>query len=100
MDFSNIGLFNIMKAKMDYISARQGVLAQNIANADTPGYKAMDVAEPDFKKLVAHGLQMTTTSPKHMTGGKGGSSGFKIEKRPGTDELNPDGNNVVIEEEM
>ena len=105
MDFSTIPLFSVMKTKLGYLSERQAVLAQNVANADTPGYKAMDVAEPDFAKMVgasggSQSLRMTVTDPKHMTGGGGGSGQFKMEKRNATDELNPNGNNIVIEEEM
>lgn len=105
MDFSSMPLFNIMKSKLHYLSERQGVLAQNIANADTPQYRAMDIAAPDFKKMVgANGaggqLQMTTTSPQHLKGQAGGVGMFKLEKRKLTDELNPSGNNISVEEEM
>lgn len=99
MDFSNIPLFSVMRSKLTYMSERQGVLAQNIANVDTPGYRAMDVSAPDFSKMVAHKLQMTATNAHHMGGGKASGS-FKHEPRKNTDELNPVGNNVVIEEEM
>jgi len=105
MDFSTIPLFSVMKGKLNYMSERQSALAQNVANADTPGYKAMDIPEPDFKKMMggsgaSQNLQMTVTDPKHMTGGDGQSGMFRVEQRKNTDELNPNGNNVVIEEEM
>lgn len=105
MDFSSIPLFNIMKTKLQYMSERQSVLAQNIANADTPNYRAKDLTAPDFKKIVsAHGqavqnLQLTTTNSKHIAPA-GSSTSFKVIKRDKTDELNPDGNNVAVEDEM
>jgi len=96
-----------MKTKMNYALEQQAVLAQNIANADTPGYKARDVTPPDFKSLLgsggkgsAHKLQMTTTSPMHMGMGVGANTEFKVHARATTDELKPNGNNVSIEEEM
>ena len=101
-----------MKAKLSYLSERQSVLAQNVANADTPGYKAKDVVPPDFLKMaknsmpgVAGGgsvqkLHMTTTSSKHLAQNMASATSLKVIKRATTDELNPDGNNVVIEEEM
>lgn len=104
MDFSNITLFNAMKAKLDYLSARQAVLAQNVANADTPDYRAKDIAAPDFRALAGSGstgsrLTMTTTSPAHVaTAAMAGQ--FSMETRKKTNELNPNGNNVSIEEEM
>ena len=91
-----------MKQKLDYLSERQGVLAQNIANADTPNYQAMDIAEPDFAKMVsgaAQKLPMAVTDPKHLSSA-GTAGAFIAAKRKTTAELNPNGNNVAIEEEM
>lgn len=95
-----------MKNKLNYLSERQSVLAQNIANADTPGYKARDIESPDFKRMLkeashgpAHPLRMTATHAGHM-GSPSHSTAMKTVLRPNTDELNPDGNNIVIEEEM
>jgi flagellar basal-body rod protein FlgB len=107
LDFAGISLFNIMKQKLSYMSERQSVLAQNIANADTPGYKAKDVKEPNFKKMakMAGGgavrkLPMTLTDEQHIPSKPGMIGMYKVEKRDKTDELNPNENNVVIEEEM
>ncbi len=106
MDFSSISLFNIMKTKLDYLSQRQAVLAQNIANADTPGYKAKDVAAPDFKKLVhanttpATKLRLAATQGNHIQQSSASGGSFRIIKRANTSELNPNGNNVTIEDEV
>lgn len=107
MDFSSLTLFQVMKAKMAYLSQRQGVLAQNVANADTPGYRAKDVMKPDFKKMIAatgggsvHKVAIERTNPGHMSGMKMDNNQFTEFKRKNTDELNPNGNNVSIEEEM
>ncbi len=103
MDFDQIPLFSAMKSRLNYMSARQAVLAQNVANADTPGYRAMDVAAPDFKKMVgaASGqLPMYATNKNHIVPAGGMPGNFASEKRKTTDEENPTGNNVVIEEEM
>lgn len=103
MDFGSIPLFGVMRSKMAYMSQRQIILAQNIANADTPGYQARDVQTPNFKKMVAGAsgkLQMKTTNEKHFLGLSGGTNNGRIIKRDSTYELNPNGNNVVIEEEM
>jgi flagellar basal-body rod protein FlgB len=95
-----------MSSKLNYLSERQGVLAQNIANSDTPGYKAKDIAEPNFKKMVAaagmngqRSLPMTVTNAKHIA--KTAPAGeFSAKDRRTTYELNPNGNNVVLEEEV
>lgn len=105
MDFMGIPLFGVMRTKLGYLSERQSVLAKNVANADTPGYRAQDIKEPNFKE-IARGMQpgqslpMHLTNKMHMTGGAKSLSIFEAEKRPTTYELNPNGNNVVIEEEM
>ncbi len=107
MNFSDITLFNVMRSKLGYLAEKQSVLAQNVANVDTPDYRAKDVKEPDFRKLAqsmtqspAQKLPMTMTSAKHMTMPAQHSATFEIEDRENTYEQNPDGNNVVIEEEM
>jgi len=99
-----------MKTKLSYMSERQSLLAQNVANADTPDYKAKDVKAPDFGKMLktlntsggktVQKLQLATTSSGHLANGVGPQSEFKTILRPNTDELNPNGNNVAIEEEM
>jgi flagellar basal-body rod protein FlgB len=102
MDYADISLFSTMKAKMNYMSQRQGVLAENIANADTPNYLAQDVKEPDFAQMVAGAgkLRMAITNAKHIAAGSESGGRFEVQKRDSTYELNPDGNNVSIEEEM
>jgi len=110
MDYSSLPLLNLVKMKLNYHSQRQSLLAQNIANADTPDYKAQDVAMPDFKKLLADskampmrgasgGSSVMRTHPSHMAGSTG-QQALRIIDRKTTDELNPNGNNVSVEEEM
>jgi flagellar basal-body rod protein FlgB len=104
VDFTNIPLFNMMQQKMKYHASRQAVLAQNVANVDTPGYHARELQMPDFNAaLTSHmsAKSMAKTNPMHMGPDGGSKSGFsKIKNRENTYELNPIGNNVVIEEEM
>jgi flagellar basal-body rod protein FlgB len=101
---------NAMLQKMDWIEARQKVLAQNIANADTPGYQPQDIAKPDFKmmldssasKLPMRSVGMAVTDPKHITSGGASAGGSNVkpknEKKPY--ETSPSGNAVVLEEQL
>lgn len=103
MDISKLPLFETMQSKLKAGSARQAVLAQNVANADTPGYKARDIEAQNFSSMLAQksSLRMATTNGKHMLGGGASiSGGSRTIERKSTYELNPIGNNVVIEEEM
>ena len=52
MDLSQIPLFAALSKRMSWLADRQAVLAQNVANADTPGYAARDLREPDFRKYL------------------------------------------------
>ena len=111
MDYSSLPIFNIMKSKLNFYSERQSLLAENVANADTPGYKAKDVQEPDFKKMLkqfsggsaqklpSSGGALSRTHAGHLGGMSGGNGLVHIDRKK-TDELNPNGNNVSVEEEM
>lgn len=52
MDFSKIPLFQGLVHKMGWLAERQQVLARNIANANTPGFKPKDIEKPDFSALL------------------------------------------------
>jgi len=96
-------LMQMLQTQMRYMGQRQGVLAQNIANADTPHYKARDLKPLDFNQMAtaeAGRLQMRVTSEKHLTGTLGGVNEYATAKDNNTFEINPNGNNVVLEEQM
>lgn len=64
MDITRIPLFSSLKKRMGWLTERQAVLAQNIANVNTPGYKARDLKPVDFGAMAerASGLRMTGAS--------------------------------------
>lgn len=106
MSVSDIPLFGMLRERMNWLQARQSVLARNVANADTPGYAAHDLKAPDFRKLVegaASGrLQMAATREGHLRGSAGASAAsraFRDVEAPDS-ETTPDGNSVVLEEQM
>lgn len=100
---TKVPIFTAMKARMDYLNQQQSVISHNIANANTPGYKAREMKPVDFNKLAKsrHSkLKIFTTSPTHMRGSKSGRSLYQTRKIRDTFETTPVGNNVVLEEEM
>ena len=101
MALSSISLFSALAEKMRWHQARQGVLAENIANADTPGYIERDLTPFSFgdeMKSVAT-VTTTTTSPTHFSVSSGGATdGFGSESSPF--EITPSGNGVTLEDEM
>jgi len=103
MSATILSLIDMVKAKMAYSAERQKVLAQNIANIDTPGYHAKDLVPLDFKnELAARTAQvgMTVTSDKHMNGGHLQTQMFRSADQKNTYERTPTGGTVVVEEQM
>ncbi|MBT3306672.1 MAG: flagellar basal body rod protein FlgB [Alphaproteobacteria bacterium] len=103
MDFSNVTLFNMVKKRMAWLGQRQEVVAQNIANADTPGYKARDVKGFQFKEMIRSSggkLTMASTSGNHLRGQSSRAADFGSVETRHPFETNPNGNSVVLEEQM
>ncbi|MBI4697609.1 MAG: flagellar basal body rod protein FlgB [Nitrospirae bacterium] len=88
--------FGILEKMIRVANARHGVLTSNLANADTPGYKAKDI---DFRKFFSkERIKLKTTDPKHAGGG-----GAESVKGQLTAEENPswgDRNNVELDTEV
>ena len=104
MDLKNIALFQAMGAKMNYLSTRQGVIAQNIANADTPDYRPRDLTKVDFGAVLqevtgSKKVRMEKTASGHMLPG-GDIDDPKNRKSRFMYEVAPDDNGVIIEEQM
>jgi flagellar basal-body rod protein FlgB len=104
MDINNLALFQAVGAKMNYLSTRQGVIAQNIANSDTPEYRPRDLTKVDFGAVLqdvtgSKKVRMERTSSGHMMPG-GNLDSAKSRKERLTYEVAPGDNAVIIEEQM
>jgi flagellar basal-body rod protein FlgB len=102
MDFGNIPLFRAMAQRMAWLGERQQVLAQNVANVDTPGFTPKDLKAPDFRALVAGAtgrLPLAATEPGHIASGSSSPAAFRAVAQKGG-ERTPSGNSVSIEDEM
>ncbi len=95
MDTSQIGLFDLAAQRLAWVDRRQALLAQNVANADTPGYQAKDLT-PFAQQLGQTASRMVRTDAQHMTGTA--STGAQTSLRP--HERAPDGNAVSVEEQL
>jgi flagellar basal-body rod protein FlgB len=105
MTIENISLFQAMNAKMNYLTQRQSVISQNIANADTPGYMAQELSKVDFSSLVSNidknkmHVGLETSEPGHMLPpNQSPNPKEATNKKPYA--VEPDGNSVIIEEQM
>ncbi|MBX6369529.1 MAG: hypothetical protein IRZ04_16205 [Rhodospirillales bacterium] len=101
MDFGSIPLFRAMAKRMSWLGERQQVLAQNVANADTPGYVPQDLKQQSFRDLLGGSARPTlaTTHTRHLAGAARGAGGFAV-VRVKTAEPTPSGNRVSLEQEM
>jgi flagellar basal-body rod protein FlgB len=102
MDLFNIPLFHRLTERMNWLGAREKVIATNIANSDTPAYQPKDVVPLDFgdhlKKLAA--VEPQRTNPKHIAGTIPPADPVDSKKQKKTYETAPAGNSVVLEEQM
>ncbi|MBE9635904.1 FlgB family protein [Salipiger mangrovisoli] len=99
--FQTLDVFRTAIAMARHAGATQAASAQNIANADTPDYRGIDL--PAFAETLRNApLQMRATRPAHLGGQRDGWSGGAdihdlTERRRAED---PNGNTVSLEVEM
>lgn len=95
---NSLYLFNLAAKNTEWLSVRQAAIAGNIANANTAGYKAKDVA-PFDSVLNSTQLTMTATRPGHVTPPPSGSLPPQIQD-DATWEVMHSGNNVSLEQQL
>jgi flagellar basal-body rod protein FlgB len=103
MDLSRLPLFEMMTKRLSWLGRRQEVLAENIANADTPHYKPRDLKPLDFGQAVSAEmgkLQLVATNPEHLAGTVPPGSAFQDAREKKPIETTLSGNSVVFEEQL
>ena len=97
-------ILDLLSTRQGWLAARQAVLAQNIANADTPGWQARDVLP--FARMLgglagsASPLALASTGGADIAG-TSQAAGQDVPDRPVPSyETTPTGNGVVIDEQM
>lgn len=103
MNLPDVPLLSMLKDRMRWLEARQQVLSQNVANADTPNYSARDLKPVDFESVLrktggATQPGLTVTNPRHIAIAPS-SSEYQTQDS-GDGEANPNGNSVSLEQEM
>jgi flagellar basal-body rod protein FlgB len=105
MDLGQIPIFAMLRDRLGYLSERQKVIAQNVANADTAGYVAQDLKPFSFQARMeaqAGSIAMAASEPGHLQPPnvrRGLGAAWKPKKTPDS-ETTLNGNSVVLEEEM
>jgi flagellar basal-body rod protein FlgB len=107
MSDTKLGLFTALEQQLRHLSRRQTVVAQNIANADTPGYRARDVEKPAFAQVLSQQSKTSSSisAPEiempaafSVIGARAGGQGA-TENRDNI-ETKPNGNTVSLESEL
>lgn len=95
MDPNEIGLFRLAEQRLTWVDQRQRLLAQNVANASTPGFQPRDLSS-FAATLAGQGASLSHTSPAHLDGP--GSQAASFRARP--IERAPDGNAVSLADQL
>lgn len=97
-------IFKALGAKMKYLQQRQTLIAQNLANANTPHYRPQDLTEVDFGRTLSHVLderfgrvRIAATDARHF--GPLSNTPPRSEEQDQTYEVKPSGNAVIVEEQ-
>jgi flagellar basal-body rod protein FlgB len=104
MDLNRLPLFSLLTKRASWLDKRQEVLARNIANADTPGFMPRDLKSQDFRSLLAGPAKpevgLVQTSAAHIAPTAKPQSKWDSVKAKETYETSPDGNAVVLDEQL
>ena len=96
--FDNLDVFKLSHTMARHAGARQAVVSQNMANADTPGYEARDV-KPFAAHVAGDGaFTPRATRPAHLFGQAPGRAFEVVTDRSAP--RDPNGNSVSLESEM
>jgi flagellar basal-body rod protein FlgB len=95
----NLSILRLASGLMAHSTARQRVIAENIAHADTPGYRARDVADFAATLESDDAFSARTTRPGHFTFGAD-PNGFDPREATVLGAETPNGNSVSLEDQM
>lgn len=98
MDIREIGAIKLSTQRIDYLSEKQRIIAKNISNSDTPGFRALEL-KSFSEVLKGHSAsQPIKTHNNHLSGLNSGGSTATVFSKTGV--MKPNGNNVGLEDQM
>lgn len=98
MDPKRIGLFDLAERRLAWTGRRQAVLAENIANANTSGYKPHDLRPFTAMLDNANAVAPVRTQPNHLADTTAATSPNEVVDRTHTQ--SPDGNAIALDEQL
>lgn len=105
MSFADLSVLSTLREALGFHNARQRVIAENVANANTPGFTPSDLSQSQFERVLAGqargaGAGLKVTDPRHYGAAQAGSTAQLDPERTPDSETTANGNSVVIEEQM
>jgi flagellar basal-body rod protein FlgB len=99
MAIADVGIFSMLRTRMQWHQERQKVLADNVANSDTPNFRPRDLVEPKFNASgpAMPGVSLMRTDAGHQAATESTSTFARTESGF---EIRPAGNAVTLEDEM
>jgi len=89
---------DLLERELNITTQRNALIASNVANVDTPGYKSQDLAFAQVLDGETDRLALRRTDPRHLPAEEGMGAGNEVVES--TAPARADGNNVDIEDEM
>lgn len=102
MAITDLPLFSMLRTRMHWHQERQRLLAENVSNSDTPGYRPRDLAPLQFDRTTQSKpmlVSLERTEAGHIAASETMSNRFEG-SRLGGSEVRPTGNAVNLEDEM
>jgi flagellar basal-body rod protein FlgB len=101
MAITDLPLFSMLRTRMQWHQERQRLLAQNVANAETPSFRPKDLAplRLDQMRKTTTALGLERTESGHLAADVSNASAFEASRQNGY-EVRPTGNAVNLEDEM
>ena len=103
---SDLSVFKLLTSRLEMLGSRQKTVAENVANANTPGYVPRDIDMADFQRSLSRysgpsvgAVGLATTNSGHIEGTAPAKATFSSVHSPDS-EVTMDGNAVVVEEQM
>lgn len=97
--YDQLEIFNLAQGLAKHAAARQAKIAGNVANADTPGYRAQDIAPfAETYQANTDSGSLRATRAGHMMSNEIDPSEIRVIDRPGPSA--PNGNTVSLETEI
>lgn len=94
-----MSIFSLLSQHVDYLSQRYAVAAKNVANVDTPGFKAQKIAEFQQTLSSVGSFQLASSTGQDLAAGQAGNAVYDVSAQKNS-EVKDSGNDVNMDKEM